>query len=405
MDKLQKFIKKSKKFLGDILVRHFAMLVFTLGVVWVLIDAIWTGINIYNYYYGTQVLVHNKWLWVLILILPIIITIIYIFILYNLKQKKKQIKENKEQFLQDNEIIRFHRNIIDDCFNDIYQNHKEILIRDIKEAFDNKYWEQVIKVGKYGSRLFLMLACYDLRIKYGEYIVKASEKLGRCESMAMGYIDCIGWSYAQQKKYEDAKKFINEGLKKIEGLKTKDSIIMQCKANRHLVGIMLKENKISEAKMYRDTFEKYLRKLKGRDKKIMKGSLHIINGDIMARESEDNETAKKNYKRAAELFLSCDDFEREVKVKYKLGWIDERMGQSQKALKDYLIGFWLSDKICRIDEKLKNCEGICRLIEQDNELFQKVIHDPELNSEFNKNDINWNKDKLYYINELDNLKK
>lgn len=381
------------------------MIVLAMGTVWLLVEIVWTIINIYNYYYDTKVLVHNRWLLVLIITLPIAITVVYLVILYKTQQKNKQIKENQEQFLQNEEIIRFHRNIIDDCFDDIYKNHKEILDKDIKNAFNNENWKQVIKIGKYGSRLFLMLACYDVRIKYGNYIVKASEKLRERESMAMGYIDCIGWSYVQQKKYDEAENNINRGLDEIKNLKSKESVIMKCKANRHLVGIMLKKNDISKAKEYRDKFEKYLEKLKGKDRKIMKGSLHIIDGDIMALESQDYENAKKCYKQASKLFLSCDDYERVVKINYKLGWMDECMGQMPKALKDYLIGFWLSDKVSRIDEKLKNCQGICRLINNDGAIFRRVINDSELNDELNKNDINWSKEESYYVDELSNLQR
>ena len=199
MSKLKKVWGKMKGYLVEIFIRYFAMIVLAMGTVWLLVEIVWTIINIYNYYYDTKVLVHNKWLLVLIITLPIAITVVYLVILYKTQQKNKQIKENQEQFLQNEEIIRFHRNIIDDCFDDIYKNHKEILDKDIKNAFNNENWKQVIKIGKYGSRLFLMLACYDVRIKYGNYIVKASEKLGERESMAMGYIDCIGWSYVQQK--------------------------------------------------------------------------------------------------------------------------------------------------------------------------------------------------------------
>lgn len=405
MSKLKKVWGKMKGYLVEIFIRYFAMIVLAMGTVWLLVEIVWTIINIYNYYYDTKVLVHNRWLLVLIITLPIAITVVYLVILYKTQQKNKQIKENQEQFLQNEEIIRFHRNIIDDCFDDIYKNHKEILDKDIKNAFNNENWKQVIKIGKYGSRLFLMLACYDVRIKYGNYIVKASEKLGERESMAMGYIDCIGWSYVQQKKYDEAENNINRGLDEIKNLKSKESVIMKCKANRHLVGIMLKKNDISKAKEYRDKFEKYLEKLKGKDRKIMKGSLHIIDGDIMALESQDYENAKKCYKQASKLFLSCDDYERVVKINYKLGWMDECMGQMPKALKDYLIGFWLSDKVSRIDEKLKNCQGICRLINNDGAIFRRVINDSELNDELNKNDINWSKEESYYVDELSNLQR
>ena len=156
MSRLKKIFGKTK----DLFIRYFAMIVFVLGTAWLLVETVWTIINIYNYYNDTKVLVHNKWLLVLIIVLPIIITIVYVFTVFKIKQKDKQIKQNQEQFLQNEEIIRFHRNIIDDCFGDIYRNHKEILDKDIKNAFDNENWKQVIKIGKYGAKLFYGYSLY-----------------------------------------------------------------------------------------------------------------------------------------------------------------------------------------------------------------------------------------------------
>jgi len=380
--------------------RYFATLFLIIGTGWIISDALWTIVNIFDYYNDTKLFVHNNYLWIIVVILPITLTAIYLYGVFKLKNLHAEVKRDQEKFLQDNEIVRFHRNIIDDCFDDIYTHHKEVLLKDIKKAYDNENWEQVIKVGRYGARLFLMLACYDLRIDYGIYIIRAAEYLGDYESVAMGYIDCLGWSYVKLGKYDDAIESINKGLKYLSDIDTNDGFIMKCKANRHLLSIMLEQGDLQKAKSYRDIFEKYLGKLRGRDRKIMDGSLQIINGDISSMEHQDYEAAKEHYLKAQKLFSMCDDFEREVKVYSKLGAIDERMGQERKAFKNFLIGFWLSDKVSRLDEKFKNCKGICKLIQNNPSILQSLRYDRELETFFKENGIEWSDEADFYVSEL-----
>ena len=399
--KIYKSVNVLRKVWRNITDRDLVKLVAVIGTVWILVDFCWTAVNIFDYYTGKNNLEGNRVLWIIVGVLPLTIAAFYFRII---DKNRKLENQNRRLYLQNEEIIRFYRNIIEECIDDLYQNHKEVFFKDIKEAYAKENWEQVIQLGKFGSRLFLMLAKYDLRIKYGRYIVEAAQKIGRPESTAMGHIDCIGWSYVCKGEYTEAKKEIDLGLEFVGSRSDAESNIMKCKAYRHLVGIALRENNLKEAKKNRDAFEKYLRKLKGRDKQIMKASLDIINGDILEQEGENYEKAKENYTNAFQKYVACNDTERAVKVKYKLGRINEKMGQREFALKNYLMGFWLADKISRIDEKLKNCKEICRMLSQRQDVISQVMYDAELTEFIDEYSItSWEKENKFYEEELKKL--
>lgn len=385
--------------------KHFANIVLIIGTTWLISDATWTIINVYDYYKGTQSLENNKLLWIIVLLLPMVISSIYFIICKKINNLKKKIEHSKNKNLNNNEIIHFYRNIIDDCFDDIYNGHKKILTQDIEQAKINENWDEVIRLGKHGARLFLILSRYDLRITYGNYIIEAAEQKGDKESIAMGYIDCIGWSYVKKGEYEKADKNIKKGLSLLSNNNSSDSIVLKCKANRHLIGIALREKDKSNSKIYRTAFEVELKKLKGPKKKLMLASLNIIDGDIAAIENYDYEVAKKHYKLAHKLFLECEDIERAVKVQYKLGHVNEKMGQYPKALREYLIGFYQSEIISRIDEKYNNCIGICRIISIDEIYLNDVFSDKKFEKELSKEKISLVKSKEYYINTKNDLKK
>lgn len=366
---------------------------------WFFIDAAWTIINVRDYYLGKHTLENNRSLWIFIIVIPIAITVVYSVFVYGSDREKEKLKKDS---LQDKDIIRFHRNIIDGCFTDIYRGHPDILIKDIKKASDNSDWERVIQIGKYGSRLFLMLAQYDLRIKYGEYIISAAKKVEDSEAMAMGYIDCVGWSYVQKGDYDNAKDAIKKGTDIIENEKNREAVILKCKANRHLAGIALKQADINTARSFMKNYETDLKRLRGNERKIMKGGLCILKGDILKYEKK-KEDAKKSYQQAKKLFKKCDDFERMVKTYHKIGLIDEDMGQDEMALCSYIVGYWLSEKACRVDEMSKNCQSICRILSQKPDLLQKATENKEVRCEFERNNIKNSFTQTDYENEMEKM--
>ena len=376
--------------------RYFGSIFLVIGTGWLLIDATWTSLSIVNYFTGQEYLKDNKYGWIIITVIPIVITILYILLYIKNKKLHLQLKEKSAKSLQIDEIVRFHRNIIEESFDDIYKNKPDVFKKDILSAIANEEWDKVIKIGKYGARLFLMLAQYDLRIEYGNMIVNAGAKINDFTSVAIGYIDCIGWSYVMKKEYGQAKISIKKGLGYISENNSENNVVLRCKAQRHLAGIGIKEGNIEDAKLHRDSFEKEIRLLRGRSKKIMRAYLNIINGDIKRIEKRDYEKAKEHYLLAYELFISCDDEERAVKLYYKLGQIDFCMNQPFLALKNYFLGYWLSDSISRIDEKNRNMQCIQEMISTKPELFQDVICDEGVVQKLCDNAIEWNKDINFY---------
>ena len=394
---------KAKESFRGAVIKYFGNVILVIGTCWILVDAAWTILNIHAYYYGVASLAGNPFLIIFVIVIPVVLFGIYIWFGNKNRKLERDIAEQKEKTLQESEVIQFYRNIMEECFDDIYTNHREVLLKDLEKAFQEQNWKLVIRYGKYASRQFLMLAKYDLRIQCGNYIIQAADQIGESESAALGYIDCIGWSYACKKDYNKSKEYIEKGLGRISNLETEEGIIMKCKANRHLSGIALKQNDVTKAKEYRDIFENHLRKLKGRNKRIMRASLHIIDGDILMADNSKNEKAKKKYEEAYKIFISCNDRERTVKVRNKLGNVNVRLNQKPEALKDYIIGYWEADRISRIDEKKKNCRAICELVKKNNDLLKVVAEDGEYAKQFRENNIVWKKDERYYEESLKQL--
>ena len=68
------------------------------------------------------------------------------------------------------------------------------------------------------------------------------------------------------------------------------------------------------------------------------------------------------------------------------------------------MGFWLADKISRIDEKLKNCKEICRMLSQRQDVISQVMYDAELTEFFDEYSItSWEKENKFYEEELKKL--
>lgn len=376
---------KSKNFIKKALDNYFSTAILIIGTYWVLSDAIWTILNIIDYYCGNKLF--NKWfLWLLVVALPLLITLSYYFFNRSRRNYKKQAEENKKGLLNNIENLRFQRNIIAESFDTIFQYNPDALKKEILTARDNKDWEQVINIGKHGARLFLMFEKYELRKEYGEYIIEAAQEIKDVESEAMGFIDCVGWSLVKQGDheqsqnqvtlYKEATDKITEGLNKIVKRKTENANILKCKAARHLIGIALRQNDMNTAGVQRQAFEEALKKLKGENHKIMQASLHIIDAEIALKDPEkDFEKTKKLYEAARQIYISCSDDERAVKIYNKLGEADMLANQDHKAIKNFLIGFWISEKLGRDDEKLKNCKKIVELIQKKPNILKEVYKD------------------------------
>lgn len=368
--------------------------------------SLWTILEIVNYYATKEIFKGSSNFWVIFIVIPVTLAIIYVFAVKKTGELKRIIKEIKAANTQDNEIIRFYRNIIADSIEDIQNNHSDALLADVEKAKTRKNWQEVIRLCKHGSRLSLMLSKYNLRIKYGEYIVDAAKAITDIETEAMALIDCFGWSYVKLNDDMNAKTSINNGLELIKESKSQFALVLKCKAYRHLAGISIKNQDKNEAQNYRELFEKTLKKLKGYNKKIMQASLYLLDGDIYKLRAM-HEDAKRKYEEARKLFLKYNDEERAVKTRYKLGNINNIMGQHPQAIEQFLFGFYESERIGRIDELFKNCEQIYNML-KDNET-SKIVNDKlseiRFKQELEKYDIIIETDINFYIESYESLYK
>ncbi len=411
----RKIVSQLKQIINNIFDDHFASMIFIVGTYWILTDAIWTVITIIDYYFNKQLLANNNFLWFFVIVLPIVITIAYSKTANKLKKYKTEAKESKTGLKINIDNLRFQRNIIAESLDTIFQHKPEALEKEIKTAIDNKDWAHAIKIGKHGARLFLMFEKYDLRIEYGNYIITAAIENKSIEDEAMGYIDCVGWSLVKKgdyntgpektELYNKAKDNIKIGLNKLIKLKSENSYILQCKAYRHLIGIALRESDLNEAQLKREDFYNALQKLKGINKKTMQASLKMIDGDIASKKTvKDYPKTIELYESARELYESCSDYERAVKLYNKIGEVHMESNEDHKAIKNFLIGFWKSEKLGRDDEKFKNCKKIVELIDKNNNILNE-IHNDEFKKELEEFGISKIRDNQFYIKEKEDMKK
>lgn len=402
--KLIEIISLFGKSLESFIVKYLATIGLAIGSYWVIVDVFWTILNIVEYYLDEKLFAKNNWIWILILVIPLVITITYVVIVLKANNLKKKVDECEELNLQSNEMIQFHRSIIEKSFNMI---NEQIFINEIDTSFQNGDYLKTIKIGKYGSRLFLMFAKYDLRIKYGEYIIRAAEKSNDSINKAVGKIDCVGWSYVKKGNIDEAIKNITEGLKEIENDNTKEANVMKCKGCRHLLAIEIKGENKANALKKREEFSRLISNLNGRDKKIMQASLSIIDGDIQSTFFQDYEKAKRLYKEGNSIYKKCSDFDRAVKTYHKLGEINLKMTQYPKALKYFLIGFWSSDQLSRIDEKQKNCQSIVELLKNHSEKvkIEELKDIKDCRKDLLEGGVDLERKLDFYENELDLMNK
>lgn len=361
----------------------------TIGTAIIIVQAIWTFISIFDYFNGDVLLVGVGGV-----IVPVSLSVFFLYLKIKLSKLTKEEEISHTELMQSEQ---FCRRIIDETIDII---DKEILFKDIQEKEKRGENKKVIELATVGAKLMLRLAKYDFRLEYGIKMRDAAIKLEDTYSESVAYIDCIGWSYFKMHKNDCAKEEINKGIKLLYGKSGADIYLMQCKANRHLAGIELSEKDIKNAKLHIQYLEENVSQLKGTEKIVMCGYIAILKGDCFVLEGN-NEKAKTEYLDALYWFHDkAHNFEREIKVYYKLGKVESIMNQQKFALTNFIKGYVYATRISRIDEAEKNCTSICDELNNIKDINKKQIILEELynSKEFNDFTMQEKTMDIYYFN-------
>ena len=356
---IKRLITISKKYLKKSFGSTFHAFLFILGTFWAGVNVIWIVYQfIYMYTRNAPFQEHMFFALFFMIGLPVFTASVYVLIYVKINNIWVESEDLKKHQVEVSEQLRYYINIIEDNFGIIKQNDKS-LMHDIDSAKEKNDWEKVIKISKLGARLCLMLADYELRIVFGNEMVKAGNFNSDPISQAIGYIDCLGWSYAKLGEFKEAESYIELGKEYIQNIDSDEANIIRGKYYRHKIGMIYLRNSNNpinvrarkQLKSHRNNYRICCDRVQSKIAKTeMYAYLKRLEGDY-SRKTGEKSKAKKNYVDSLKLFNEIHDDERSVKLYYDIGTVEENM---QRALQLYLIGYWLSYNISRIDEMHKN---------------------------------------------------
>lgn len=365
-------------------------IIFIVGIAWIMIDASYTIISIIEQCFGISILTNGNGKGVIIIsAFSAVLLLSYCLVGFFAHKYHKDLQNSKNLLVTEREQSQFYRYIVYNYIESM-KDDTEALFKSVKDAENNKEWDKAVKLCEFGSRVCHMLSRQDLKIQFGKRMLAIAEnfddKRTRDTVKAVAKIDCIGWPKVIEGDTKLAKSCIEEGIQLLDN---KD-YIMRGKAQRHLAGIYIRNKEISRAEEHAEKFYKCIKKMHGRDKKIMKASWYMLKGDICL---ANKETQKANgyYEKSYKLHMKCDDLERAVKLRNKLGKSHERMGEERIAMQQFVIGYWEAKSIARVDEEKKNIKDIHIL----NDKFSK-----EYNEDFRSSLLNHVLARPDYFKEL-----
>lgn len=281
--------------------------------------------------------------------------------------------------------LNVYKKIID---RSIYNIDDSVLLSLIKNEGAQENWENVLQIGMVSSTMFWRMSRYDLRIRNGEYVKEAIEKLKnnpeylsnkRCtkklnKKLATILIDDLGYTYVEKGEYVNAETNIKNGLSK--AIEIGDKVLI-CKSYRHLSGIYLQlarkednqmKTNINEARKYYINAKGTANKILSPKSKIeMYAFLNYLIGSIEIVDKEFNK-AIKHFNISRRMFEFIHDYSRGVKVYYQYGQVYERTGHKlETVVKMYKLGYNRAKLLLRNDQTLKNGCALCRIFSQEGE--------------------------------------
>jgi len=247
----------------------------------------------------------------------------------------------------------------------------DTLFLDLKSAFDQENWQEVVKIGSVLSRPLWVTGKYSLRISIGKLVEEASAYSNNLERQASTLIDDLGWTYVALKEYDEAKKNIKHGLEIANKIK---NWIIACKATRHLAGIYLRENKVEKAKEYLEKAKKYFDSISDLNaKREMEAGLLYFETVILKAGKKYSESLVQ-LEKAATIYQAEKDNDRYSKCLSLQGNVLFEMDDYSAAKDIFRKCLAFSKQIGRKDQIIENYLGLGKIFQFENELEEAQKH-------------------------------
>jgi tetratricopeptide (TPR) repeat protein len=254
-------------------------------------------------------------------------------------------------------IMTGYRQVISENKRDV-KNLDNALIVEIEKAYNEKKWEEVIKIGSVLSRPLWITGKYHLRIQLGKFIENAAGYLNNPSVQASALIDDLGWTKYTLGEINEAQENIEHGIQ--IAIKSQEPFLAY-KGFRHLSSIAVDLGHLMEAEKYLEEVKAFAYQLpEGNIKQEAIGGIHFTVG-LLERKRKNWAKALVEYTIADEIYRALRDNERIAKVYQYKGEALFELGRFSESKDVYLEGYSVAQKESRKDSILQNLLGLSNI--------------------------------------------
>lgn len=235
------------------------------------------------------------------------------------------------------------------------QDVTSALVSEMQQAFNNKRWKEVIRIGAAMSRPLWITGRYPLRIQLGTLVESAAAYEGNRAAQAAALIDDLGWTKAALGRFDEAKASIEHGVKLA---REAGQHYLVSKGNRHLAGIAIKLSQLEDA-------AEFLAKARTASASVddarLKSELEAsfcYSEAVQQRKQGLFAEALQNFEEAQRRFTELGDHDRSVKCYGSMGDIYLQTKNIPAAKDSYRTGLSLARQASRKDAELRCLRGL-----------------------------------------------
>jgi len=307
----------------------------------------WLLISVVHWIFGIKVLDHTKWQGISFLLMLAIIFGMLDLIIQLIKQQKTFEKEDLSIQTEEDEHVVNN------------------LMLDLRNAYDNENWPEVIKIGSVLSRPLWITGKYSMRIEIGKLVETAAAYSKAYDKQVITLIDDLGWTNVALKNFIEAENNIKHGLEL--ALKNKWNLLA-CKATRHLSGIAIRKGDIILARKYYEDAKVFIPFITPEEnKEEMQAGLDYLNAVILKNENKYDDSMNE-LEESLRIYNKYNDNDRIAKcMTFKSNILLEK-GKLQDAKDQFRAALSFSKNISRKDQILENYLGIAKVYYKENAL-------------------------------------
>jgi tetratricopeptide (TPR) repeat protein len=238
------------------------------------------------------------------------------------------------------------------------QQLTDTIMDDLRRAYNQQNWEEVLKIGTVLSRPFWITGKYKLRVELGKLVEAAAAYQHNYYQQASALIDDLGWTRFVLGETDQARLHISHGISLAEKV---GNAYLVYKGNRHLSGIALSLGSMTDAEHYHvKAKDAALQIAESAVKQEALAGLHV-NEALLHIERKNWPTALEEIAIAEGMYEGLRDEDRIVKLYQFKGGVLFELGRIKEAKDVYRQGLTASKKESRKDGILMNNLGLARV--------------------------------------------